>query len=100
MDIVVIDVPGVWGMLLSRKFAADLGGSIQMDLSYATIPTEASGMARLYREVERRYHLKVPKRLENGEEFVPQGNPPHFELEFVQTLYCFFFIPPPIPSFE
>jgi hypothetical protein len=39
MDVVVIDVPDAWGMLLSRKWAANLGGSIQMDLSYATIPT-------------------------------------------------------------
>ena len=39
MDIVVIDVPDAWGMLLSRKTRADLGGNIQMDLTYATIPT-------------------------------------------------------------
>jgi hypothetical protein len=39
MDIVVINVPDAWGMLLSRKIAADLGGNIQMDLTYATIPT-------------------------------------------------------------
>lgn len=68
MDIAIIDVPDVWGMLLSKKFAVDLGGSIQMDLSYATISAAASGMVRLYREVERRYHVEVPKRLENGEE--------------------------------
>jgi len=37
MDIVVIDVPDAWGMLFSRKWAVDLGGSIQMNLSYATI---------------------------------------------------------------
>ena len=28
MDVVVIDVPDAWGMLLSRKWAATLGGSI------------------------------------------------------------------------
>jgi hypothetical protein len=39
MDVVVIDVPDVWGMLLSRKWVVDLEGSIQMDLSYATIPS-------------------------------------------------------------
>jgi hypothetical protein len=39
MDVVVIDVPDAWGMLLSRKWATTLGGSLQMDLSYATIPT-------------------------------------------------------------
>ena len=31
MDILVIDVPDKWGMLLSRKWGATLGGSIQMD---------------------------------------------------------------------
>ena len=39
MDIIVVDVPDAWGMLLSRKTGADLGGNIQMDLTYATIPT-------------------------------------------------------------
>ena len=39
MDIVVIDLPESWGMLLSRKFGVDLGGHQQMDLPYATIPT-------------------------------------------------------------
>jgi hypothetical protein len=38
MTDVVIDIPNSWGMLLSRKFTAHLGGSLQMDLSYATIP--------------------------------------------------------------
>jgi len=37
MDIVVIDVPDAWGMLLSIKWGADIGGSLQMDLSYATV---------------------------------------------------------------
>jgi hypothetical protein len=39
MDIVIIDVPDSWGMLLSRKFTHDLGGTLQMDLSYTTIPS-------------------------------------------------------------
>jgi hypothetical protein len=39
MDVVVIDVLDAWGMLLSRKWAANLGNNIQLDLSYATIPT-------------------------------------------------------------
>ena len=34
IDIVVVDVPDVWGMLLSRKFAAMLGGSLDMDLGF------------------------------------------------------------------
>jgi len=31
MDIAIIDVPNVWGILLLKNFAVDLGGSIQMD---------------------------------------------------------------------
>ena len=38
MTDVVIDIPNSWGMFLSRKFTAHLGGSLQMDRSYATIP--------------------------------------------------------------
>jgi hypothetical protein len=34
IDIVVVDVPDVWGMLLSRKFGAMLGGSLEMDLTF------------------------------------------------------------------
>lgn len=71
MDIGIIDVADVWGMLLFRKFAAGLGGSIQMDLSYATIPATAGGMVRFYREVERRYHVEYPKRPKNGEGIKP-----------------------------
>jgi hypothetical protein len=49
MDVVVIDVPDAWGMLLSRKWVATLGGSLQMDLSYATIPTRDENYVTLYR---------------------------------------------------
>jgi hypothetical protein len=45
MDVVFIDVSDAWGMLFSRKWAANLGGSIHMDLSYATIPTLKTHMS-------------------------------------------------------
>jgi hypothetical protein len=38
MDIVVDDVPPNFGMLLSRSWIKRLGLTLQMDLSYATIP--------------------------------------------------------------
>ena len=38
MDVVVMDVLDNWGMLLSKKWVATLGGYIQMDWTYATIP--------------------------------------------------------------
>ena len=37
MDIVVADVPPTFGMLLSRYCIKKLGGTLQMDLTYATI---------------------------------------------------------------
>jgi hypothetical protein len=38
MDIVVVDVPDVWGMLLSRRFVEMLGGTLDMDLTYINVP--------------------------------------------------------------
>jgi hypothetical protein len=50
MDVVVADIPPKFGMLLSRSWAAKLKGTLQMDMSYATIPV--FGQDRwLYREV-------------------------------------------------
>jgi ribonuclease HI len=61
MDIVVIELPDVWRMLLNRKTTTDLGGSLQMDLSYATIPTPDGGTFKLNREAYRKYHVEDPK---------------------------------------
>ena len=38
MDIVVANVPPKYGMLLSRSWGAKLQGTMQMDMTYATIP--------------------------------------------------------------
>jgi len=66
MDIVVVDVPDAWGMLLSRKWAFDLEGSIQMNWSYAMIPSpRGDGFVRLNREPERKFHVEDPKRPHN-----------------------------------
>jgi ribonuclease HI len=65
MDIVVIDVPDAWGMLLSRKTTVDLGGNLQMDLTYATIPTPDGNTFKLNRELERRYHVEDPRNPKN-----------------------------------
>ena len=50
MDVVVIDVPDNWGMLLSRKWAATLGGYIQMNWTYPAIPTSENTRVILHRE--------------------------------------------------
>ena len=65
MEIVVIDVPDAWGMLLTRKTGVDLGGNIQMDLTYATIPTPEGTYIRLNRELEMKYHVEDPRNPSN-----------------------------------
>lgn len=51
LDIVVIDIPAKFGMLLSRSCYAKIGGSLQMDMSFATIQIYGGEHLRLYREV-------------------------------------------------
>ena len=63
MDVVVVDLPPVYGMLLSRRWSAGLGGQLQMDLSYATIPNSDGAMVRIYREIFYDGHLE---RYEDG----------------------------------
>jgi ribonuclease HI len=55
MDIVVADIPPKFGMLLSRSWAKKVGGSLQMDLTYATIPVFRGEHRILYREVRLAY---------------------------------------------
>jgi len=50
MDIVVADLPPKFGMLLSRGWFKRLGGTLQNDLSYATVPVFGRENGRLYRE--------------------------------------------------
>jgi hypothetical protein len=47
MDIVVVDVPNVWGMSLSRKFAAMLGGTLEMAMTYINMPMNEGTISRL-----------------------------------------------------
>jgi hypothetical protein len=55
MDIVVADVPPKFDMLLSRSWIKKLGGTLQMDLTYATIPVFGGEHRRLYREAQMAY---------------------------------------------
>ena len=50
MDIVVADILVRFGMLLSRSRGTKVGGSIKIDLTYATIPLFGGEERRLYRE--------------------------------------------------
>jgi hypothetical protein len=55
LDVIVADIPPKFGMLLSRSWAKKVGGTLQMDLSYATIPVFGGEQRRLYREVRLAY---------------------------------------------
>jgi ribonuclease HI len=55
MDIVVVDVPPKFGMLLSRYWIKRLCGTLQMDLTYATSPVFGGEHRRLYREAQLAY---------------------------------------------
>ena len=49
MDVVVADITPKFGMLLSRSWDKKVGGNLQMDLTYATIPVFGCENIRLYR---------------------------------------------------
>jgi hypothetical protein len=54
MDVVVSNIPPKFGMLLSRSWDANLKGTLQMDMSYATIHVFFQER-RLYKEVLLKY---------------------------------------------
>jgi hypothetical protein len=65
MDVVVVDIPVKYGMLLSRSWGAKLGGSIQLDMTYATIPFFGGQFTRLYRETRLAYTVSDPQNPNN-----------------------------------
>ena len=52
MDVVLDDIAPKFGMMLSRSWEKRLGGTLQMDLYYATIPVFRGDYMRLCREVQ------------------------------------------------
>jgi hypothetical protein len=60
VDIVVVDIPDVWGMLLSRKFASELGGTLEMDLTYVNIPLKDGTIGRLQNVPVTTTHVQEP----------------------------------------
>jgi hypothetical protein len=55
LDVIVANIPPKFGMLLSRSWAKKVGGTLPMDLHYATIPFLGGEQQRLYREVRLDY---------------------------------------------
>jgi hypothetical protein len=65
MDVVVVDVPSKYGMLLLRYWGAKLGGSIQLDMTYATIHIFDGQFTRLYKETRLAYTVSDPQNPNN-----------------------------------
>jgi hypothetical protein len=77
IDIIVVDVPNVWGMLLSRKFGAMIGGSLEMDLTFLRLPLKDGTTGRL---------LNVPITGNHVQDIVPPINDNKAQKDVIQTL--------------
>ena len=64
MDVVVPDIPPKYGMLLSRSWGDKLQGSLQLDMSYATISVFGQPK-RLYRESLMKYMVSSEEKPQN-----------------------------------
>lgn len=49
MDIVIDDLPPSYGEILPRKFSTSLSGTIQMDLSFVSIPNPGGWLVKILR---------------------------------------------------
>jgi hypothetical protein len=86
MDIVVDDVPPKFGMLLSRSWIKRLGGTLQMDLTYATIPVFGGEQRRFYRESQLAYIVSDEANLTNHPIFSLGTNLGSILLQIIETL--------------
>jgi hypothetical protein len=68
MNIVVIDVPDAWGMLLSRSWSTALGGFLSMDITHAHIPIGNDTFEVLYSRERARKHVTDP----NGPDYTSE----------------------------
>jgi hypothetical protein len=64
MDVVVFDIPPKYGMLLSQSWGAKLRGTLQLDMSYTTIPVFGQ-QRRLYRETLMKYMISSQEKPHN-----------------------------------
>jgi hypothetical protein len=69
MDVVIVDIPPKFGMLLSRSWVEKLKGTLQMDMSYATILVFGK-QRRLYREKQLAYMVSIQNRPNNHHIYV------------------------------
>jgi len=84
MDIVVADIPPKYGMLLSRSWGAKLQGSLQLDMSYATISV-FSQPKKLYRETLMKYVVSSKEKPQNFPIYSVHSDMDSFILYNVET---------------
>jgi len=65
MDVVIVDIPPKYGLLLSRSWGAKLGGSLQLYMTYAMIPMFGGQLTWLYRETRLAYTVSDPQNPNN-----------------------------------
>jgi hypothetical protein len=105
MDIVVVDVPPKFRILLSRSWIKRLGGTLQMDLSYVVILVFGGEQRRLYRESYITYFISDEAKPANhpifsfdtdlGSSILQLTDTPEPPLEIRKQSIAFLEIPPP-----
>jgi ribonuclease HI len=80
MDVVVVDGPVKFGMLLSWSWVANLKGTLQMDMSYDTILVFGE-QRRLYTENRLAYMISSPE--------YPEKHPIYsVKIDLGSTIFC------------
>ena len=64
MDVVVVDIPPRFGMLISHSLGEKLKGTLQLDFSYATIPVFEK-LRKMYREKNMKFMISSKERPNN-----------------------------------
>ena len=79
VDIVVADIPPKYAMMLSRSWGAKLQGSLQLDMSYATISVFGQPK-NLYRETLMEYVVSSHEKPQNFPIYSVHSNMDSFNL--------------------
>lgn len=84
MDIVVVDIPPKYGMLLSGSCGDKLQGSLQLYVSYATIPVFGQPK-KIYRQTLMKYVVSSKERPQNFPIYLVHSDMDSFILYNVET---------------
>ena len=73
MDVVVVDITFKFRMFLSRSWDEKVGGTLEINFSYATIPIFGGENRRLYREIQYAYIFTDDKNRRNHPLYARKG---------------------------